>query len=182
MITRQTQRLNRLIDELLDLTRLQRGQWDLLLQPLDLVPLIERAVAEVQLTTTNHRIEWAPAYDEVIIDGDGGRLEQVLQSLLNNAVKYSPGGGRIGVAVAVDDHIARISVTDQGIGIPQVAQERLWEAFYRASNASQHGSGFGVGLFIVHEIVQRHGGSIDVQSAEYAGSTFTVSLPLLTAE
>lgn len=78
--------------------------------------------------------------------------------------------------------MARISVTDQGIGIPQVAQARLWEPFYRASNASQHSGGFGVGLFIVHEIVQRHGGLIDVQSAEYAGSTFTVSLPLLAVE
>ncbi|MBV9788611.1 MAG: ATP-binding protein, partial [Chloroflexi bacterium] len=82
----------------------------------------------------------------------------------------------------VDDHIAQISVTDQGIGIPQAAQARLWEAFYRAANASQHSGGFGVGLFIVHEIVQRHGGAIAVQSAEGEGSTFTVSLPLLAVE
>ena len=182
VIARQTQRLNRLIDELLDLTRLQRGQWDLQLEPLDLVPLIERIAAEAQFTTTNHRIEWAPAYDELIINGDEGRLEQVLQNLLNNAVKYSPGGGRIGVAVEVDDHIAQISVTDQGIGIPQAAQTRLWEPFYRAANASQYSGGFGVGLFIVHEIVQRHGGAITVQSAEGEGSTFTVSLPLLAVE
>lgn len=179
VIARQTQRLNRLIEAMLDLTRLQRGQWDLLLQPLDIVPLIERTVADAQLTTTKHRIDWVPAYDELIVNGDEGRLEQVIQNLLSNAVKYSLGGGRITVAAQVEDDTVRISVTDQGIGIPQAAQAKLWEPFYRAANANKQSSGFGIGLFIVHEIVQRHGGSIDVQSAEYQGSTFTVALPLL---
>ncbi|HEY0604397.1 MAG TPA: HAMP domain-containing sensor histidine kinase, partial [Herpetosiphonaceae bacterium] len=182
VIARQSQRLNRLIDEMLDLTRIQRGEWDLLLQPVDILPLIEQAVEETQLTSANHRIDWTPAYEELIVNGDEGRLEQVIQNLLNNAVKYSPAGGRIAVAVEVEDHVARISVADQGIGIPQAAQTRLWEPFYRAANASKQSSGFGIGLFIVQEIVQRHGGSIAVQSVEHEGSTFTVKLPLLAAE
>ncbi|HEY0735609.1 MAG TPA: ATP-binding protein [Herpetosiphonaceae bacterium] len=182
VIARQTQRLNHLIDEMLDLTRIQRGQWDLLLQPVDILPLIERAVDETQLTSASHRIDWTPAYDELIVNGDEGWLEQVIQNLLNNAVKYSPAGGRIAVAVEVEDHIARVSVADQGIGIPQTAQARLWEPFYRAANASKQSRGFGIGLFIVHEIVRRHGGSIAVQSVEHKGSTFTVSLPLLAVE
>jgi signal transduction histidine kinase len=178
VIARQTRRLSRLIEELLDLSRIQRGQWSLVLQPFDLVPLLNRVLDEVRLTSQNHMITLHCADDELIINGDEGRLEQVIHNLLSNAVKYSPYGGPIQVQVKQQDGAVQISVTDRGIGIPQAAQARLWEPFYRAGNAGAQSSGFGIGLYIAHEIVQRHGGTIGVQSVEGRGSTFTVTLPV----
>jgi signal transduction histidine kinase len=102
----------------------------------------------------------------------------VIQNLLSNAVKYSPAGGPVRVCVMSTATEAGLEGEDQGIGIPADAQARLFEAFYRAGNVGWQASGFGLGLHIAAEIVQRHGGRIEVQSTEGAGSTFRVVLPL----
>jgi len=115
----------------------------------------------------------------LIIDGDALRLEQVLQNLLQNAIKYSPTGKRISVAVAQQEQMACVAVTDEGLGIPQSALPRLFERFYRAAQVDTGGiSGLGIGLYVVKEIVTLHGGTILVNSAEGIGSTFTICLPL----
>jgi signal transduction histidine kinase len=115
-----------------------------------------------------------------MISGDELRLEQVLQNLIGNAIKYSPNGGQVVVRAEQGDPYACISVEDQGIGIPASALPRLFSRFYRASNVNpQHISGLGVGLYVVKEIVALHGGDVMVDSHEGAGSTFTVRLPLL---
>jgi PAS domain S-box-containing protein len=180
VIVRQTQRLNRIIEDMLDLSRIQRGQWDLARQPLNLVPLLQRAVEEAQLTTQRHMIQLRCSFNELPVNGDELRLEQVIQNLLSNAVKYSPGGGRILVACEIHDQLLQIRVSDPGIGVPQAAQARLWEPFYRAGNVGAYSSGFGIGLYLAHEIVTRHNGTIAVESEEGEGSTFVVTLPLLT--
>jgi PAS domain S-box-containing protein len=180
VIARQTKRLNHLIEDLLDLSRIQRGQWSLVLQPFDIIPLLYRVIEEVRLTSQRHTITLVCVEDELIINGDEGRLEQVIHNLLSNAVKYSPYGGPIVVRAWRHDQTVQIGVADKGIGIPQEAQARLWEPFYRAGNVGKQSSGFGIGLYIAHEIVQRHGGTIAVHSAEGQGSTFTVALPLWT--
>jgi signal transduction histidine kinase len=106
------------------------------------------------------------------------RLEQVIQNLLSNAIKYSPKGGLMRVAVLRTATNAALEVTDQGIGIPSEAQAHLFEPFYRAANVGGQMSGFGLGLHIVREIVERHGGRVEVESIEDQGSTFRVVLPL----
>ncbi len=106
------------------------------------------------------------------------RLERVLTNLLSNAVKYSPERGTIRVRVTRQDSQAVLEVADEGIGIPPEAQARLFEPFYRAANVGATTSGFGLGLYIVQEIVQRHGGRIELDSAEGQGTLVRVILPL----
>lgn len=107
------------------------------------------------------------------------RLEQVLQDLLDNAVKYSPAEGVITVCVEQRNAEAILTISDQGIGIPEEARAQLFQRFYRASNLDpRRMPGMGIGLSIVNEIVALHGGVVEVDSAEGRGSTFTVRLPL----
>jgi signal transduction histidine kinase len=114
------------------------------------------------------------------VAADELRLEQVLQNLLQNALKYSPESQPIAVRVERRSESAVVAVTDRGIGIPAAALPRLFGRFYRAPNAeAQQIGGMGVGLYVVKEIVTLHGGEVAVESAEGQGSTFTISLPLL---
>jgi signal transduction histidine kinase len=107
----------------------------------------------------------------------------VIQNLIQNAIKYSPSGGRVTVQVERQAANACIRVSDQGIGIPAAALPQLFRRFYRAPNAdSQHISGMGIGLYVVKEIVELHGGTVEVASQESQGSTFTISLPLLKVD
>jgi PAS domain S-box-containing protein len=180
-IVHQTQRLNRLIDQLLDVSRLQRGQFVLDRRAVDVAALVGQVVDEVRATLPPHSahiVEVTAPDDPLVVDGDAERLEQVLHNLLSNALKYSPQGGRVQVAIHPTATEAVVAITDQGIGIPAAAQIRLFEAFYRAPNVGGQASGFGLGLHIVREIVARHGGRIEVESTEGVGSTFRVVLPL----
>jgi len=114
------------------------------------------------------------------VQGDAERLEQVLVNVLQNAIKYSPEGGQIRVAVRRDGQEARVSVKDPGIGVPKEEQARLFQRFFRAGNATTRNySGLGIGLFVANEIVRRHGGRFEVESEVGSGSTFTICLPAL---
>lgn len=145
--------------------------------------LIARITDEFRMTLTlnsPHLVDVHLPNMPVLVAGDESRLEQVIQNLLSNVVKYSPAGGLVEVRVTQTPTNAVLEVTDQGIGIPVEALGHLFDAFYRAQNVSGQISGFGLGLHIVHEIVQRHGGGIEVESTEGMGSSFRVVLPLLT--
>ncbi len=175
----QAKRLNTLISALLDLSRLEHGHFALAWGAVDLVELTQRTVAEVQQTLVQHTLELQTTVEHLLIAGDALRLAQVLHNLLQNAIKYSPRGGLITVAVGHAEQEARVSVSDQGIGIPPTAIPRLFERFYRADNIdSQHFSGFGIGLYVVKEVVSLHGGRVEVVSEEGVGSSFHVYLPL----
>ncbi len=181
LITRQAQRLNTLIEQLLDVSRLQQGQFAIERQPVDLAELATRVVHEFRATLpfgTKHPIEIRRPSAPMMVVGDGSRLEQVIQNLLSNAVKYSPAGGSVHVRLMTTTTEAVLEIADQGMGIPAVAQANLFDAFYRARNVGLQISGLGLGLHIVSEIVQRHGGRIEVDSTEGRGSTFRVVLPL----
>ena len=129
----------------------------------------------------HHTIELICPNEPVRIDGDALRLEQVIQNLVQNAAKYSPDGGSISLIVERQVEHGTITVTDHGIGIPEQARPHVFQRFYRAEGvASTKISGMGIGLFVVHEIVTRHGGWVEVTSSEGVGSTFVVFLPLLT--
>lgn len=183
-IAHQTHRLHALVVALLDLSRLEQGHLRLDFQPLDLVPLAQRVVNEVQaLLPVHHHLQMAQSHPSVMVRGDEMRLEQVLENLLHNAIKYSPDGGLIEVRVEQDAAEIRLLVSDEGIGIPQDAQAQVFERFFRAANVGrQQISGLGVGLYVVDEIVRRHGGRVDVQSREDHGATFIVRLPAFINE
>jgi signal transduction histidine kinase len=110
---------------------------------------------------------------------DPDRIEQVIANLLDNAIKYSPDGGRIDVDLATEDGLACLSVRDFGVGIPEDRRERLFERFYRA-HADDTVSGMGLGLFVARHVVELHGGTIGVEVPPSGGSRFTVRLPLQT--
>ena len=180
VVADQATRLSKMVTSLLDISRLQLGQLSIEPMPLDLGALAARLVEETRPLLSQHSIEYIGTRALVLISGDELRLEQALQNLIQNAVKYSPDGGAIIVRVACDATRASVAVTDSGIGIPPEALSQLFQRFYRAPNVDpQHISGLGVGLYVVKEIVELHGGTVDVSSEVGAGSTFTLSIPLL---
>jgi signal transduction histidine kinase len=180
VVAQQAERLKRMIEALLDITRIQHGRLTIASQTLDLRALAQRVVEEIQPLHNQHRVEIASYDAPLLISGDELRLEQVLQNIIQNAVKYSPAGGTIVVRVEASGDQARVSIADQGIGIPADDLPQLFQRFYRAGNVDAlHISGMGVGLYVVREIVQLHQGVVEVASTEGEGSTFTVCLPRL---
>ena len=178
VIAQQSRRLQLQIDSLLDVSQMRAGRLHLDMRPTDLCRFVERVVSELQPALQRHQVTFSCEQPSLIVLGDELRLDQVLQNLLHNAVKYSPNGGEIAVRVLRRGTEAHIEVADQGIGIPVQAQAQLFERFYRARNATSLGiGGLGIGLAVVTDIVARHGGRVEVASVEGEGSTFTVCLP-----
>jgi PAS domain S-box-containing protein len=183
VIAGQAERLSTLISTLLDVSRIQRGHFTLDCRPVDLCTVVGGVVDQMQdelrSSSAQHVVTFECLAAPVVVDGDSMRLEQVVQNLVGNAVKYSPDGGLVTVRVEQSADCAIIAVGDQGLGIPQEAQAHLFDRFYRAGNVSSSNiSGMGIGLYVVKEIVSRHGGTVEVQSSEGAGSTFRVRIPL----
>lgn len=179
----QTRRLNQLVLSLLDLSRLEAGQLTIERGPVDLAGLTRRVVEEMSLALDRHTIRCHCVEAAILVDGDELRLDQVLQNLLQNAIKYSPDGGTVEITVRREGAQAVVTITDQGIGIPPEAVPQLFSRFYRAENVgSRQISGMGLGLYVVREIISLHGGTIEVTSQEGAGSTFTLRLPLAPPE
>jgi PAS domain S-box-containing protein len=172
-------RMAGLIDEVLDAARLREGQpLELERRPTDLVALARRVAAECEQTTSHHTIRCEAHVPRLVGRWDAGRLERVLGNLLGNAVKYSPRGSEITLAVARSGATAVVAVRDPGVGIPAEELPRIFERFYRGSNVAGRIGGTGLGLAGVKRIVEQHGGTIEVESVEGTGSTFTVRLPL----
>jgi signal transduction histidine kinase len=180
VVVAQAERLSVLVTDLLDISRIQQGRLTLAQEPFDLAALVSRVVDEVRPTAEGRAIGFTGPDDEpLIISGDPIRLEQVLNNLISNALKYSRDGDRVAVLVERDGQLARVQVRDTGIGIPAEALPHLFERYYRASNAAAGQiAGMGVGLFVVREIVAMHGGEVEVSSVEGEGSVFTVTLPI----
>ncbi len=180
-IDKATTRLVELTEDLLDVTRLQGGRLELETEPTDLVALVQRVVARLRVTTETHSISISAASEHIVAQIDPRRIEQVLGNLINNAIKYSPEGGDIEISVREDAEVnsATLSVRDHGIGIPAHQQTNIFGRFVRADNARMREiGGTGLGLYLCHELVERHGGRIWFESVENQGSTFYVSLPL----
>jgi signal transduction histidine kinase len=135
----------------------------------------------LQVTTPAHILEVIAEGEGIVACVDVQRMEQVLGNLINNAIKYSPDGGLIAIALhgCGEQGIAEISIRDSGIGIPEVEQPRIFARFARAGNAKARGiGGTGLGLYLCRELVERHGGRIWFESAEGQGTTFHFTLPL----
>jgi signal transduction histidine kinase len=174
----ETERLTHLTNDLLLLTRADAGRLDLHLTPTDLVACIQRAVAQLEGRAREKRIAIATELpdDPVSVQADADRIHQVLVNLLDNAIKFTPPGGR--VVVSVDDH--RVTVTDTGPGIPADEMPHIFERFYRGdrSRARQGTDGSGLGLAIAKAIVEAHGGQIWATSESGEGATFRFTLSL----
>lgn len=175
-----------LVEELLDLTQLQMGRsLELDRAPTDLIAVVREVVAEHQQLSARHALRVETSEPALVGDWDKRRLMRVLGNLLENAMKYSPGGGPIVVSVRRDadglEERAILAVRDPGIGIPAEDLPTIFERFRRAANVLGRIAGAGIGLASARFIVESHGGAIAVESHEGEGSTFMVRLPLLAS-
>ncbi|MCC6394926.1 MAG: HAMP domain-containing histidine kinase [Bryobacterales bacterium] len=177
-LTRETARLRRLVEGLLDFARMEAGKAGYRLVPLDATEMVRSVVEEFQSTAGGSEVRLSVAGEMPRIQGDREALSRALWNLLENAVKYSPPPARISVeALGADGRLA-IRVRDEGIGIPASEQEQVFRKFYRGGEAKMRGvKGTGIGLAMVRHIVAGHGGEIRLESAPGRGSTFTLLLP-----
>jgi len=177
-IIQQTARIDRLIRNMLDYSLAQSGHLQLRLTPVDLVSLVQAAVTQAQILTRQHTVRLEAPSHPLVGNWDPDRLDQVLQNLLTNAVKYAPDGGEVLVRVVEAGSLVRVSVTDHGTGIAEEAIPHLFDRFYRSPEAAaSHAGGLGLGLSITQMLVEAHGGQIMVQSRLGEGSTFAIDLP-----
>jgi signal transduction histidine kinase len=176
IISDQTGRLTRLVQGLLNVTRIEAGRLHLHSKPALISAMARRAVRATQVGLTDHRFEIQVADDLPLVWVDEDRIEEVLVNLLDNAVKYSPDGGTIRVDARMVAGEVVVSVTDPGIGIPAEELERIFQKYQRG-DGSDGIRGHGLGLYICQKLVEAHGGRIWAESNPGAGSTFRFSLP-----
>ena len=177
-IVQQSDRIDALVRDFLDVSSMRWGRVKLAPAPLDLTALVAECVARKSALTPKHQLVISRR-DPARVVGDRERLSQVVENLLDNAVKFSPVGGEIEVRVTREQGRAVVSVRDHGVGIPIDRRRHLFERFYRAHIGTPYDyGGLGVGLYISREIVRQHGGDIWFESEEGKGSTFYFSLPL----
>lgn len=182
IINRQVENLRRLVDDLMDLSRIGAGKIDLKKETLKLQDIVERAVETVRplIQERRHELEVVMPSAPIFVEADSTRLEQVFVNLLNNAAKYTPQGGKIWVNSTTEGEEAVVHVEDTGIGIRQELLPRIFKLFTQVeSSRSQSQGGLGIGLNIVKRLVTLHDGTVQVRSeGEGKGSQFSVRLPL----
>ena len=183
VIQNQAQRLNRLIEDILNTSRIESGLIKVEKRPVSLTILIEEQLQMIKSYAEEKNIEITGqkpiVFDQVYADKD--MISQVIVNLLSNAVKYTPSGGSIKIETEVDEiaSLARVSVTDTGVGIPENEIEHIFEKFYRVGANEAHAKGTGLGLNLVKQIVETvHNGRVFVRSEQGVGSTFGFELPL----
>jgi PAS domain S-box-containing protein len=180
-IASESERLTAIVDALLNVARLDTGDLQVNLGPMDMRPVLDEVVsgAKQEVHANGHRFVLDVPPEPLTAEADREKVRQVLQNLLENAVKYSPGGGTVTVEARRGNDTIEVRVVDQGIGIPRLEQERIFRKFYRAEATAQGGSGgTGLGLFIAQGLVAAMGGRIWVDSTEGEGSSFGFALPL----
>ncbi len=179
VIVREAGHLARMIDDLLDAARLQRGRFELERTPIDVVALVSECVDAIRPRTEDRRQELTFLSVESLlwIDGDASRLRQIVSNLLDNAVKYTPAGGKIDVQLSTDGDWIEIQVRDTGRGISSDNLVSIFDLFVQEPRADEAG-GLGIGLSVVRTLMEAHGGTVNARSAGVGlGSTFTVRLP-----
>ncbi|MEI8012711.1 MAG: ATP-binding protein [Candidatus Omnitrophota bacterium] len=182
IIHQNSDRLVSLINDLLDLARIESGKMKLILAPVDAAGLVRKCIAILEKAIADKRLSVSFDFPDVLPKAlaDEARLSQVFLNLLDNAVKYTPAGGKIIVRALPGDKKIRFEVMDSGIGIPEEDQPRIFERFYRVDKArSREAGGTGLGLSIVKHIVQAHGGDVSVHSRPGQGATFSFTVSII---
>ena len=180
----ESKRLSELVQEIINLSRLQDDDPLKNGKLIDISEVITEAIDQSRLNAERRKITiFFEAFDEAQILGDRSQVGMAINNLIENAINYSPDSTRVTVTSKINDQIAEIAVSDQGIGIPEKDLERIFERFYRVDPArSRLTGGTGLGLSIVKHIANNHGGDVSLWSVENAGSTFTIRFPLANKE
>lgn len=176
-------RMETLVNDLLDISRIESGKLALRLEPVEFISLCRQVVDE-QTAATDRQIDFDAPAEPIEVEVDVDRISQVLTNLLSNALKYSPLGSPVTLTLTRYDSTVAFTVRDQGTGIPSAELPHIFERFYRVPGVevqSGSGVGLGLGLYITKEIVERHGGCISVESERGKGSAFHVGLPLVAS-
>ncbi|NMO18000.1 HAMP domain-containing histidine kinase [Pyxidicoccus fallax] len=182
LVNRQVERLDRMVGDLLDATRIEAGKLELRPEVRDARELASEVMELYRSGDSGHVLQLSLPDAPVLVHADPARVEQVLHNLVSNALKYSPAGSRVDVAVRREAGEVLLSVADQGIGISEAEMRLLFAPFQRTGNARQRAPGVGLGLSVARRIVEAHGGHIEVDSRPGVGSTFRVHLPLASLE
>ena len=182
IIDRQVNQMVRLIDDLMDVSRITRGKIELRRATVDLADVIVAAVETSRplIDAAKHELTVSLPAEEVLLDADAMRLAQVFANLLNNAAKYTDPGGRISIAAKRDEDDALVTVSDTGVGMPAESLSRVFEMFAQADSRDRRArTGLGIGLSLARSLVEMHGGSLTAASeGKGKGSSFVVRLPL----
>jgi signal transduction histidine kinase len=181
LVRRQLKKLERMVNDIMEMTKVQAGRLDLHIESHDLAGLVRDAVDLFEAIEPDPRIELSLPSEPIFVECDALRIEQVMSNLISNALKYSPSARKIEVGLVRDGCEACFSVQDHGIGISEEDQRRLFEPFQRAGISKDTVPGTGLGLYIVERLVNAHSGRIEVSSRPGAGARFTVRLPMRVA-
>jgi PAS domain S-box-containing protein len=174
----QVQKLTSLVNDLLDVSKIEAGKLQLISAQFDLKPIIEESIELMQHAAVKHSIALNTQMAHCVVTGDAQRIEQVIVNLLSNAIKYAPKANKVEVGLVCTADKVMVSVRDFGSGIPKDKLKNIFARFYRIDEASPNISGLGIGLYLAHEIITRHGGEIWAESELDKGSTFIFSLPI----
>jgi two-component system CheB/CheR fusion protein len=170
-------RLNHLIGELLDVSKIQNGKLGLNITEFDFNEMISTAIEGIQYASPNHTIHRSGKIRQ-LVKGDKERLQQVVINLLSNAVKYSPNANVVDIHMTEKNGEVTVAIKDNGIGIKKENIWKIFERYYREEERAVHFQGLGIGLYISYEIIQRHNGKLWAESKAHKGSTFHFTLPV----
>lgn len=180
-IDEESNRLAELVNGLLEISKLDSGQFEVVKQDIDIVDIVEQTILSLKCTALNKKVELNQNIVGTIphLWGHDSRIRSLVSNLISNAIKFTPSGGKVSVSLEYDNFDLKISVSDTGIGIPQEDISHIFDRFYRVPQTGKQIPGTGLGLAIVKEVAALHNGRVDVESELGKGTTFIVTLPLL---
>lgn len=178
-MSKQVKKLNALVSDLLDISKIQAGKLQFNPAPLDLYHVVKDAIELITYGNNTHQIKLQTALEHLIIIGDSQRIEQVVLNLLTNAIRYAPGSYEIEVSIGQENGVAKVGIRDYGIGIAADKLEHIFSRFYRVTE-NKNVSGLGLGLYLSQQIIERHHGRIWAESKPGEGSVFYFTLPIET--